>query len=214
MESALYQPAPADLEVIETVGYRPGKGFSRLEMHLDRAARTAAMFSIDFERDKASALLHQSVGTQKMICRLCINHSGAMSVSLRCFQSPGKELWTARYAVARVNSQDPWRRIKTNQRALFDQTRASLEPDFDEAIFLNENGAICEGTISTLFAEIDGVMLTPSLDCGLLPGVLRQAMLADGKAVERVLYPADLERANAVYLGNSARGLIKANIVT
>ena len=38
----------------------------------------------------------------------------------------------------------------------------------------NERGEICEGTITNIFADFgDGVLMTPRLDCGLLPGVLR-----------------------------------------
>jgi branched-subunit amino acid aminotransferase/4-amino-4-deoxychorismate lyase len=53
---------------------------------------------------------------------------------------------------------------------------------------------------------------TPPLSCGLLPGTLREALLADPDAnvVERVLYEADLQAAERICLGNSVRGLVDA----
>ena len=65
------------------------------------------------------------------------------------------------------------------------------------SILLNNRGEVCEGSISSVFAEIDGRLLTPTLDCGLLPGVLRAEMLEDGRCSEAVLSPADLRRGHA-----------------
>ena len=65
---------------------------------------------------------------------------------------------------------------------------------------------VCEGTITNVFVEKDGVLITPPLTCGLLPGVLRQELLENGEAKEAVLTLDDLKKG--FYLGNSLRGLI------
>jgi para-aminobenzoate synthetase/4-amino-4-deoxychorismate lyase len=54
--------------------------------------------------------------------------------------------------------------------------------------------------------ERRGVLLTPPLASGALPGVLREQLLAAGQAVEAVLLPDDL--AQGFLLGNALRGLI------
>ena len=74
-----------------------------------------------------------------------------------------------------------------------------------DAVFLNERGEVAEGARSTVFVERDGVLLTPSLTSGALPGVLRAHLLASGKAREAVLWPADLSAG--FWLGNALRGL-------
>jgi para-aminobenzoate synthetase/4-amino-4-deoxychorismate lyase len=43
-----------------------------------------------------------------------------------------------------------------------------------------------------------------------LPGVLRHELIAAGKAAEEVLTIEDLYAADAVLLGNSVRGLVRA----
>jgi para-aminobenzoate synthetase/4-amino-4-deoxychorismate lyase len=53
-------------------------------------------------------------------------------------------------------------------------------------------------------------LLTPALSSGLLAGTLRADLLASGRAREAVLTINDLEAADAVYLGNSVRGLVRA----
>ena len=89
--------------------------------------------------------------------------------------------------------------------------RAQAALGVDEVVFLNERGELTEGSITNLFVERDGVLLTPALDCGLLPGTLRAELLAEGRAREAVLTLADLDTAQAIWLGNSVRGLLAAD---
>jgi len=77
-------------------------------------------------------------------------------------------------------------------------------------IFLNERGEITEGSRTNIFVRIGGEVITPPRDCGLLNGCLRQEMVEEHKCRERMLVPRDLEIADEVWLGNSARGLIRA----
>jgi para-aminobenzoate synthetase/4-amino-4-deoxychorismate lyase len=80
-------------------------------------------------------------------------------------------------------------------------------------VVLNERGELTEGSITSLFVEKDGVLWTPPLSCGLLAGTLRAELLETGRAREKVLVPADLDDADAVFLGNSVRGLLRAERV-
>lgn len=47
----------------------------------------------------------------------------------------------------------------------------------DEALVLNEQGLLAEASSSNVFLVTDGCLLTPSLDCGALPGITRDAVL-------------------------------------
>ena len=67
-----------------------------------------------------------------------------------------------------------------------------------------------EGSITNLFIERDGILLTPPLSAGLLPGTLRAELIDTGRAIEHSLTLADLESAATIYLGNSVRGLLRA----
>jgi len=80
----------------------------------------------------------------------------------------------------------------------------------DEVVFLNERGELTEGSFTNVFVARNGFLLTPPVSSGLLPGTLRAELLDTGRAREHVLTPADLETADAIYLGNSVRGLVRA----
>ncbi len=105
-----------------------------------------------------------------------------------------------------------WLGHKTTNRALYDQARAGLPVGIDELIFVNERGEVCEGTITNVFVQEGDRLLTPPLASGLLPGVLRAELLDTGRAVEAVLTLPDLEHAEAIFCGNSLRGLIRATL--
>lgn len=55
--------------------------------------------------------------------------------------------------------------------------REAVEKGFDEALFLNDRDEITEGSASNVFWFKDGVIFTPSLECGLLPGITRDVLL-------------------------------------
>ena len=88
--------------------------------------------------------------------------------------------------------------------------RDSPESAADEIL-----GELTEGTRTNLFIEIDGRLFTPALTCGLLPGTLRDELLDLPRAAasEAVLVPQDLLDADRIYLGNSVRGLVRAELM-
>jgi para-aminobenzoate synthetase/4-amino-4-deoxychorismate lyase len=109
----------------------------------------------------------------------------------------------------RIASADVARRHKTTNRNLYDREYTSAhEQGFDEVLFLNERGELVEGAISNLFLQIEGGLITPPLSSGALPGVLRRHILATARhAEERILTLDNLRSAEAIFLGNSVRGL-------
>ncbi|MEF9875993.1 MAG: aminotransferase class IV, partial [Gordonibacter sp.] len=81
-----------------------------------------------------------------------------------------------------------------------------------EAIMLNEQGLVCEGTGENLFIVRDGVLSTPPLSDGLLEGLTRDTILclADDleiPAVEESLTRSDLYIADEVFMTGSAAEL-------
>ena len=105
--------------------------------------------------------------------------------------------------------------FKTTARDFYDGERARVSTltQVDEVIFLNAEAQLCEGSFTSLFIEKDGVLLTPDISCGLLAGVLRQELIETGQAVEAKLTLTDLETADAIFVGNSLRGLLPATFI-
>ena len=72
---------------------------------------------------------------------------------------------------------------------------------------------LTESTIANLVVRLGGKDYTPPVTCGLLAGVFRAELLAEGKITERVLHPADLARAESIFLINSVRRWIAVQLV-
>jgi len=59
---------------------------------------------------------------------------------------------------------------------LLEKEQAAVK-GFDEAIFLNTDGYLSEGACTNLFFVKEGIVFTPSIACGLLPGILREKVI-------------------------------------
>ena len=206
MESPLCADLTPDLRVIETL--RWDRGFARLPLHMARLQRTCAALSFAFDPATVHSALTDVAGASPLRVRLTLGRGGDAAVTVAPL-APARPVWRVGLAQARLHSADPWLAVKTTRRAAYDRARATLPDDLDELIFLNERGEVCEGTITTVFADTGTGMVTPPLACGLLPGVLRAELLASGTCREGVLRPADLFTAR-LWVGNSLRGLIAA----
>ena len=114
-----------------------------------------------------------------------------------------------------VSSGDRFLYHKTTRRGFYDEELARLRAatDCDEVLFVNERGELTEGSWTNLFVRRGRKLLTPPVACGLLDGALRRELLQTrpGEVEEAVLRREDLARAEAVFLGNSVRGLLRAH---
>ena len=72
-----------------------------------------------------------------------------------------------------------------------------------EAVLLNMAGRVAEASASNLLIQRDGMLLTPPVAEGALPGIARSVLLDMRLARERALTRADLLAAEAVVLVNS-----------
>jgi 4-amino-4-deoxychorismate lyase len=206
-----------DDRLIETLGYLPRRGIARAGLHLDRLERSARALYFAFNRMGATgALARYGNGPKPLRIRLTLGSAGDLEVTAAPFEPmPAGAVWRLAVAATRLDSADGLLAHKTTKREAYAAARAEFAADAaDEVILLNERGEVCEGTITTIFADMgDGVLATPPIACGLLPGVLRAELLETGRAVERVLKPDDLRAAKSLFVGNSLRGLIAARLV-
>ena len=77
-----------------------------------------------------------------------------------------------------------------------------------EALWLDDNGQVAEGAVSSVFAVRGGRVHTPALDTPILPGITRAAVLElaaelEVMVEERALAVGDLCAAEEVFLTNS-----------
>jgi para-aminobenzoate synthetase/4-amino-4-deoxychorismate lyase len=204
--------APNDFRLLETLLHEPGAGFFLLDGHLRRLEASAAHFGFRFHRDEVLHALHRGLHANAPLrVRLLMDRAGAVEIQTAPLQAMSAP---ARVALAAepVDSRDPLLFHKTTSRAVYDHRRAS-RPDCDDVLLVNERGELTEATLANLVVRIGGALWTPPLECGLLAGVLRAHLLARGEIRERILRPADVVRADGIYLINSVRGWRRAVLV-
>ena len=115
------------------------------------------------------------------------------------------------FSPEQVDSRDPHRFHKTTQRELYTREfQRAIELGYYDILFTNTAGEVTEGAITNIFIrrKKGEPLVTPPVNCGLLPGTYRRWLLDQDKAHEQVLYKEDLLTAEELYMGNSVRGLV------
>lgn len=195
------------IRLIETLRREEG-AYPRLAGHLERLRRSAEWLGFACDELAVRAALDKQPASGSWRVRLTLAKDGRVEVASFALGDEPAGPHQALLAGEVIASTYPLRRHKTTDRAIYDAALATLadDPQLFDVVFLNERGEVAEGARSNVFVERHGILLTPPLSSGALPGVLRAELLASGKAREAVLRPADL--AGGFWLGNALRGMI------
>ena len=191
---------------------------------LDRMQSSALALRIPFNRSEAELIIGAAVvaldSAIVLRLRLDLEPNGELTLStsvLDDIKTPVKIFWAKDILPCDVEmfSGDALLHHKVSERTLYDlawQEAAKLG-GFD-ALFTNEQGFVTEGGRTSIFVKPQGSpdWLTPPIAAGLLPGVMRAALLADPKlnAREANLTIKDVSMADEIILTNALRGSIKA----
>jgi branched-chain amino acid aminotransferase len=82
-----------------------------------------------------------------------------------------------------------------------------------EAVMLNKDGCVAEGTVSNVFFVSHGRLCTPSPEVGILEGITREVVISAAKAdgidvIEGVFLPEDIFLAEEVFLTNTTGEIV------
>lgn len=192
-------------DLIETMRFDPVEGIALLERHLARMKASAEVFGFAFDRHAARNELQAATFRLHGPARIRLLLSAQGNIAIGTAPLPPAATEPVRVAIRRreVAPRDFRLIHKTTDRRIYPHVAGAFE-----TIYLDADGQLTEGSFTSLFVERDGVLLTPPLARGLLPGVLRAELLDTGRAVEADLTPADL--AQGLFIGNALRGLVSA----
>jgi para-aminobenzoate synthetase / 4-amino-4-deoxychorismate lyase len=207
----------ADYGLIETFRWTRG-GFARLDRHLDRLAASAAVLGFAFDRPRAQAGLASAAQTwvarpEDRRVRLLLSRDGAFTITDTPAAAPSAHPVKLGIARDRLDPGDAFLRHKTTRRDIHDRAFAeAAAAGLDEVVLLNRDGQVADGARNSVFAELDGRLITPPLAAGALPGVLRAALVDEARAWEGELTLETLAGAERLFIGNSLHGLRPAQL--
>lgn len=206
---------PPEITLIESLLLEEESGYFLLERHLERLCNTARYFGFPFEaasvRASLEQLAHGVKGSNKV--RLILSSDGSVATEIEPLPVGSEPTGHfIAFAETPVDSKDPFLYHKTSRREVY---RLELEkrPDCIDVIFVNEKGEVTEGANNNVVIRTGGLLLTPPLTSGLLPGTFRAELLAAGVIVEQVITRSVLEKAEEIYLINSVRKWRRARLV-
>ena len=203
-------PDEQDFDLIETMRFDPQAGVLDLDRHLDRLRGAADDFAFQFDRHAARNELQAATFRRKepAMVRLLLSPKGSMAIELKPLPEPPAGPVDVVVRPLPVDPGDFRLRYKTTARRFLETARR--EGGAFEAVFADAQGRLTEGSFTNLFVERNGKLLTPPAERGLLPGLLRQRLIDEGKAEEADLTVEDLK--GGFLIGNMVRGLMKARL--
>jgi para-aminobenzoate synthetase/4-amino-4-deoxychorismate lyase len=195
-------------ELLETLLWQPNDGYYLLQEHLRRLTDSARYFGFRCDSDAIRNQLMEysrTLGRESLRIRLLVDCAGVCSIEHTPLPPTSSD--TVRLVIypESIDPEDPLLYHKTTARAVYDRALA-WTPEGEEALLRNPAGFITESPIANLVYQIDGHRYTPPVDCGLLPGTLRQSLLREGSISERPLPVVELASCEALWLINSLRG--------
>lgn len=91
------------------------------------------------------------------------------------------------------------------------QREDALKDGYNEVLFLNEKGYVCEGSISNIFIVKGGRIFTPRVKNGLLEGIIREYVIKTNDVVEKELTLEEVRNADEIFITNSLLGIMGIN---
>jgi len=215
--------------LFETMRAYSGRIF-RLEKHLARLSRSAKLLGIDLESipDLEKALYNTLQANNLSHARIRLTLSGGEGEPLpdlvirvptvlivaRSYTPYPRQVYKQGFKAIvshiRRNTQSPASAMKSLN--YLDNLLARQEAKLagaDEAILLNEQGFLAEGSMSNIFLVSGNALLTPSEDSGILPGITRGVVLEElapslgMKKIERKIALKELLQADEAFFTNS-----------
>ena len=219
LKAAFLTELDSGFDLIETMRYDPAHCYPHLDLHLERLTASARHFgfSCAIEEVRAQLLRHvRGAGGARRVRLLLARNGGCHIESALLPAESADQQWKVVLSPYRVNSRDIFLYHKSTRRTLYDSElgRIAALPDCFDVLFCNERGELTEGARSNLLLRLAGTLYTPPISAGLLNGVMRRALLGRGDLgiVEKTLHPSDLARAEAIYVCNAVRGLVRVRL--
>ncbi len=224
----------AVFEGIRCYNTKDGSAIFRLPEHVDRLFSSAKLYSMKmkYSKKQISDAIIKTVKTSKLkecyIRPIAYCGYGAVGltpplnkidVAIACWEWKMGESKAGKFSGAKCKISS-WVRIDSRSQPMKAKAAANysnaalarveaLENGYDEAIMLNYDGKVAEGSAENIFIVKDNQILTPPLSTGALGGITRDSVIQiieenGGNLVESDLEIDDLYSADEVFMTGTA----------
>lgn len=207
--------------IFETIAIRRGQA-KRLAAHLERLVESMAVIglALPWPITSLATWIEQTAAANNLteaVVRLSVTRGPAPRGLLPPSNTQPTLLITAapmpefteqvRVVIAtttRRNEHSPLARIKSlNYLDNILARQEAAKHGADDAILLNTQGRVAESTVASVFALIGGAIVTPPINEGALPGVMRADVLKLAHGEEQPITIEALKSASEVFLSNA-----------
>lgn len=186
-----------------------GKHYDRLKKGMDFFHITVPMHRIETEVDLCLEQPEMKIG--RKVLKITVSPENLL-VTTR--ENPYKESdyqkgFSLEISNVRRNETSPFTYHKTlNYGDNLWEKRGFKEKGVDEPVFLNTGGAVSEGASTNIFLVKSGRIITPSVESGLLPGILRGYICEKYEVEERLIQREELFGCEEMFVTNSLLGVM------
>jgi para-aminobenzoate synthetase / 4-amino-4-deoxychorismate lyase len=207
---------PLEFDLLEALLWTPEEGFFLLDRHTARLQDSADYFGFQFDRAEWLNRLEDVRRTLPPIdhkVRVALSRAGDLSISaIPLSEITRPTVQGVALAQQPIDSNDVFLYHKTSRRTVYDRARRE-QPTGDDVILWNERGEITESCSANVVIDLNGELITPPLECGLLGGTFRSELLAQGQLVERVISIEMWRTARRLWLINSVRKWMDVQLI-
>ncbi len=198
-----------EFSLLETMLWTREDSFFLLDYHLRRLANSAVYFDYPVDIENAKRLLldrTSGFAGEPQRVRLLADRKGSLEIQASpiVITESASPLSVSLAADPVRSSSDIFLYHKTTLRRTYENALLK-RPGQDDVLLWNEYGELTESCLANLVLEVDGKLLTPPVQSGLLAGTFRAWLLDKGKVQEQVLRIDDLKKCSRIYLINSVR---------
>ena len=211
-----------------------GPAIFRLPEHVDRFFNSSKLYGMKIRYTKKQIIdaIIKTVKTSGLkecyIRPIAYYGYGAMGltptlnkvdVSIACWEWKMGESKAGKFSGSKCKI-SKWVRIDSKSQPMQSKSAANysnaalarveaLKSGYDEAIMLNSNGKVAEGSAENIFIIKKGIIKTPPLNADILPGITRDSIIrlikANGiKLVEKNITVKELIKADEVFMTGTA----------
>lgn len=212
-KAQLLKQKRSDFQLLESLLLENGDYFL-LDSHIMRLEDSAVYFDFQVEAESVrEKLLKFAVGKKdgQWKVRLLASPGGQIQVEgnrITPFNGT-QHIGLAREPIDRENI---FFYHKTTNREMYQYFKKQYPNAFDVLLW-NNREELTEFTMGNVVVELDGVLYTPPIDCGMLPGTYRKQLLASGKIKERKITVDELKGCTQLWFINSVRKWVPVKLI-